>query len=272
MKKFFVLVFLVVLAGGAFFLGWAQLTVPPGSYGVMRSKTHGIDPRLIREGEFRWVWYKLLPTNAVITVFSLSPVDCPVEIHGTLPLADSYMSLAGIKADFSYEINGSISFTLKPDSLPSLVAGEALEDQNALDNFEERLAGKIKTFAVERLRAYAEDAEEIGDVLGFSSAPQLEEEILQEFPDIENLSCGFYGVRFPDFDLYRLLKTIYEDYLEQQRAILREDIAVSAGRHMASRLRFDELEKYGELLTRYPALLQYLALENGISQDPGAEN
>ena len=30
---------------------------------------------------------------------------------------------------------------------------------------------------------------------------------------------------------------------------------------VASSIRLDELEKYGELLTKYPILLQYLALE-----------
>jgi hypothetical protein len=31
---------------------------------------------------------------------------------------------------------------------------------------------------------------------------------------------------------------------------------------LSSQLRFDELAKYGELLTKYPILLQYLSIEN----------
>jgi hypothetical protein len=267
MKKFFVLLFIVILAGTIFFFGWAQLPVPPGSYGVMRSKTHGIDPYVIQEGEFRWVWYKLIPTNVVITVFSLAPVDRAIQVRGALPWADSYMSLAGITADFSYEITGSLSFTLKPGSLPSLIAAQDLADQAALDGFEERLAEEIEAFAVERLRGYAEGKEKMGDALGFGSAAWLEEDILGAFPDIENLSCNFHGVRFPDFDLYLSIKALYEDYLERQRVILQRDLASSAGRRIASRLRFDELERYGELLTKYPALLQYLALESASPRD-----
>jgi len=47
MKKFLAgLIVLVVLGGVVFFFGWVQLAVPPGSYGVLRSKTHGVDPQV----------------------------------------------------------------------------------------------------------------------------------------------------------------------------------------------------------------------------------
>jgi len=35
---------------------------------------------------------------------------------------------------------------------------------------------------------------------------------------------------------------------------------------MESQLRFEELGKYGELLTKYPILLDYMALEKGESK------
>ncbi|MDR2178508.1 MAG: hypothetical protein LBP20_10790, partial [Treponema sp.] len=102
MKKFFCFLLIIIAAGTVFFLGWAQLTVPPGSYGVMRSKTHGVDPRLIREGEFRWVWYKLIPTNVGITIFTPRHVERSICLAGTLPLGDAYGSMVGLDTDFSY--------------------------------------------------------------------------------------------------------------------------------------------------------------------------
>ena len=74
MKKFLITFFiLLILAGVFFFLVWVQFSVPVGSYGVIASKTHGVDPQLVKSGEFRWVWYKLIPTNVKIAVFSPEP-------------------------------------------------------------------------------------------------------------------------------------------------------------------------------------------------------
>ncbi|MDR0553523.1 MAG: hypothetical protein LBG76_01815 [Treponema sp.] len=262
MRKFFLGLILIIIAGGfAFFFGWAQLKVPPGSYGVMRSKTHGIDPTLIREGEFRWVWYKLIPTNVTITVFSPAFIDRAVHFTGTLPSADSYRAFLGLKADFSYEFSGSLSFSIKPGSLPALVRERGIGNQDDLAEFEEALASDLTGFATRRLQTYIEEdasrltAEDINRL--------LREDIGQAYPSIENVACAVRVTRFPDFALYQSARSLYEDYLSRQRELLAGEIHESAGRRLDSQLRFDELAQYGELLTKYPVLLQYLALEKG---------
>jgi hypothetical protein len=119
MKKIFGLFIVLLLLGGtAFFFGWAQLKVPPGSYGIMRSKTHGLDPQLIQEGDFRWVWYKLIPTNVSIAVFSPTQISGAIRAEGRLPSGALYASAAGLPMDFSYEVTGSFSFSLKASALP----------------------------------------------------------------------------------------------------------------------------------------------------------
>jgi hypothetical protein len=264
MRKFLMTVLiLIILGGAAFFFGWVQLTVPPGAYGVMRSKTHGVDPRLIREGEFRWAWYKLIPTNTEIRVFSTAPAGRSISSRGLLPSGAAYTSLAGLNADFSYEISGNLSFNLKPDSLPALIARYNIGDQAGLDAFTETLAGEIEAYALRRLRFYAEDEQKMEEIFTTGALARLSEDINGAFPDIENLSCIFHGIRFPDFALYRSVRAIYEDYLASQRAYLRDDVNREAETRLSSQFRFDELEKYGELLTKYPVLLRYLALEKG---------
>ena len=102
MKKFLVtLLILLILAGTVFFLGWSQMSVPVGYYGVINSKTHGVNPELVRSGEFRWIWYKLIPTNVNIAVFRLDPVNFTMNFSSSLPSGDTYASFAGIEADFS---------------------------------------------------------------------------------------------------------------------------------------------------------------------------
>ncbi|MDR0689563.1 MAG: hypothetical protein LBG08_04770 [Spirochaetaceae bacterium] len=263
MKKLWIALFFIIILGvGAFFLGWVQLTVPPGSYGVMRSKTHGVDPELIREGKFRWVWYKLIPTNVVISNYSLKRIQVSLQFEGVLPSATAYTSLSGLTADFSYELKGSLSCTLKPDALPSLIVTKNINDEADLRAYENSLTEEIRDFAIQRIRSYVEAEENIEELLGFESAGRLQNDIAGAFPHLDNLSCSIYAVHLPDITLYYSVQALYKDYLERQRALLQPEINVQADKHLESLLRLDELTKYGELLTKYPVLLQYLAIEN----------
>ncbi|MDR1374475.1 MAG: hypothetical protein LBJ24_05830 [Treponema sp.] len=264
MKKIIAPILILGLGGAVFFLGWAQLTVPPGSCGVLRSKTFGIDPRPVGEGKFRWLWYKLIPTNVSIEIFRPRRLDRTVTIKGALPQGENYASLAGLKTDFSYEISGSFSFGIKTAALPALMTEQGIQDQEGLDAYQRRLAGEIEDFIVQRLHTYGENPAfpAAGAANGLGSLDFLEEAILNAFPPIEHLSLSLRAPGFPDFALYTMAKALYEDYLTQQRELLRDDIFAAAERNLASRLRFDELEKYGALLTKYPILLEYLALEN----------
>ena len=85
------------------------------------------------------------------------------------------------------------------------------------------------------------------------------------FPDIEISACSVKTLRFPDFVLYNEVRQLYRDYLTAQRTDLRDAIGLIASQNIQNRRRMDELSNYGELLTKYPILIQYLALEKGIS-------
>jgi hypothetical protein len=273
MKKFFIsLLILLILGGVGFFFGWAQLAVPPGSWGVIRSKTHGLDRNLIQEGEFRWVWYKLIPTNVEILVFSPPWVSRSVLWQGELPSGSVYASLSGLNADFSWEIRAELSFSLKPSSVPALVEERNITSQEDLDRYAGERADEIQAYAQRRLLYHAENGGTGGEFPFFPGSSggepgfprALEEEIYESFPDIESLSFPVRSARFPDFELYRSARLVYEEYLRRQRDFFSSDVNRAAELRLSSRFRFDELEKYGELLTRYPILLRYLALEEGL--------
>lgn len=264
MKKFlFFLVLLILLGGAVFFLGWGQLTVPPGSYGVMRSKSHGLENSVIRDGEFKWFWYKAIPTNAKVTVFTISPVKRSLKSVGSLPSGDVYASLAGLEMDFSWEISGDLSFNLKPDSLPELSERENITDNSLLRRTEESIAVKIENLVHQYLRDFVDtdDAGKMESLLLSTSLPELDHKIAMAFPEIENIYCTVQVVRYPDFLLYQSVKELYREYIGRQRAVLSRDTGAEAERRINSRTRIDELTLYGELLTTYPILLQYLALE-----------
>jgi hypothetical protein len=262
-KMFFTLVFLLILGGAAFFLGWVQFSVPPGSWGVLRSKTHGIDRTVIQEGKIRWVWYKLIPNNVTITVFNVTEVTIPIEISGVLPSGDIYSAAAGLRTDFSYNLSVSVSFKLKGESLPALTEQKNLLSQEDLDRYITKLKGEIENHVRGLLWVYGERESALREAQQTGTIRVLETELLSVFPDIENFSCTVKTLRFPDFLLYEELRGLYRDYLTAQRSDLRRDVAVLAAETVQNRRRFDELANYGELLTKYPILLQYLALEKG---------
>jgi hypothetical protein len=268
MKKFLVfLVFLIALGGTGFFLGWAHLEVPPGSYGVMRSKIYGLDDQVIRDGEFRWLWYKLIPTNVEISVFTIDQVRRSFRNSGSLPSGQVYVKLVGIDADFSWEVAGDFRFSVRPEALPGLAAREIISDDAGLRRAEDDIAARIETLIVERLRSYADNEDEtrLESLILTGTLPDLNRDIERAFPEIENLYCTIRTVRYPDFELYRSVKGLYREYLQMQSAILDPAILGEAERRIDSRTRIDELSQYGELLTRYPILMQYLALEKNLS-------
>ena len=269
MKKFLVfLVVLVALSGAVFFLGWAHLTVPPGMFGVMRSKIYGLDSQIIQDGEFRWLWYKLIPTNVEISVYTLGPVRHSYRNSGSLPSGQVYTALSGLDADFSWEVAGEFSFSLKPEALPEITTREYISDDDGLRRAEQDIAARIENLILDRLRAYAdnEDEEKLESLILAGSLPDLNREIERAFPQIENLSCTIRTVRYPDFALYRSVKVLYREYLERQSAVLNTEVIQEAERRINSRVRIDELTRYGELLTRYPVLLDYLVLEKDLTQ------
>jgi len=267
MKKFFfVLLLLLILCGTVFILGWAQLTVPPGSYGVMRTKTHGLETQVIRDGEFRWFWYKAIPTNAIVSVYTINPVKRSIKSSGVLSSGNVYATLAGLNADFSWEISGEISFTLKPECLPQFTAKENINDDEGLKKAEENLAAKVETLVLLRLRNYMDNTngEEIDAIDFAASHPEISGEIESLIPEVENLSCTIQFIRIPDYALYQSLFSLYQEYLARQNAVLSLGVANEAERRIILRTRMDELTQYGELLTKYPILIQYLSLEKDI--------
>ncbi|MDR2798290.1 MAG: hypothetical protein LBB80_08100 [Treponema sp.] len=262
MRKFVVIgIILSIIGGTAFFFGWVQLMVPLGAYGVLRSKTHGVDPRIIRAGEFRWVWYTLIPTNAEIQAFTLDQVSRSFSIQETLPSGKEYASFAGFTLDFAYKLWVSLSFTIKPDSLVTLIDTRYIMDQAGLDAFETDLADQIETFTLQRLRIYITDTAKLEEMLGSGSIAALEADIQGVFPDIENLACSIKTRDFPDLSLYQQFRTLYAGYLAKQQEYVHSEQALQPETRMLTQIRFDDLARYGELLTKYPILMQFLELE-----------
>jgi len=266
MKKFLItLLILLIIGGTVFFFGWAQLSVPPGSYGIIISKTHGVDPAPVKSGEFRWVWYKLLPTNVKIPVFNLRPERFPIEFNSSLPSGDVYSSFAGLGADFSWNLKATISFSIDPEKLVQVVSQHNITDQQTLDAHINEVAQGIEVLILRLLSSGEIDASRLERILSGRPDEEMGREISRLFPEIHDFSLTIQSARFPDFVLYTQVRLIYEEFLAKQREYITAAFGRTAESHIESQFRFDELERYGELLTRYPVLLEYLIMEYGNS-------
>jgi hypothetical protein len=262
MKKFFTtLLFLVIIAGAALFFGWAQLGVPPDAYGVIRSKTHGLYPRLVQPGEFQWIWYKLIPTNTTATIIRLNPVNHEFTAESVLPSGRVYSAFTGIESDFSWKINAVMSFSLSPDAIIPLFSANTVSSQEELARYEKDITGQIEGFILRRIEL-EDDPERIEALLKDGENSGFESEIMDEFFVLRNFSLRVKSAKFPDFALYRQTKGLFDDYMAAQKEYASGNILEKIKNRVDSRIRFDELELYGALLTKYPILLEYLAIEN----------
>jgi len=255
---------MMVLAVVCFFLGWVQFQVPAGQYGVVNSKTHGFDPKPVTSGEFRWIWYKLLPTNVKISLYNLEYSAFPVNYDSKLPSGETYASFLGLtNSDFTWNLSGEISFNIKPEFLVQLAKLHNLSCQDDLDAYINKIAGDIEQMILRTLNtiAAADDSERIEKILSGNSDKQMEQEIRTAFPEINEFAFKIKTVKFPDFILYGQLRLIYEEFLSQQREYVTNQFGRKAENHIEAQLRISELEKYGELLSKYPILLDYLKLE-----------
>ena len=263
MKKIITFILLLAVGAAAFFTGWIQFSVPIGSFGVLHSKTHGTNSDIIQKGSFRWVWYKLIPRNVNITVFTLNETSLNFDFSGSLPSGDLFSSLAGIKNDFSYSFSAALSFRIRAESLPDLSEREMLFSQEDLNAYTTRLSGEIENRMRSLLWSYGENEAVLKEVLETGTIIELERQLVRVFPFIEVSAFSVKTLSYPDFILYSELRELYRDYLSSQRAELQNEIALISAENIRLRRRLDELALYGELLAKYPILLQYMSLEMG---------
>jgi hypothetical protein len=183
-----------------------------------------------------------------------------------------YAALAGLRTDFSYELNGSVSASIRADSLPALVEEKNLTSQEDLDAHGKDLSTQIGAYINQRFWSYVGNEDALTQVSQTGVLPGLEDELIARFPELENLHCSVKVLRFPDFVLYGQVRELYEMYLSSQRKNLEDGLSQRAARNVDNQFHFDELSRYGELLTKYPALIDYLALERGIPPGSTAGN
>ena len=215
MKKFLISLFiLIIFSAFVFFFGWTQYRVKPGEFGVVISKTNGIDETPIQNGEFSWYWQFLLPTNAILKTFSVQPIFVTKQIKGTLPSGEFYASF-NQKETFNYSFEFSMSLTVSEQNVITLLKENKISTQNDLSQYISNCADTIAQLAANFY------LKKIQDNPNFRLESVKRDELLREIkfyedcPLIELMNFSLVSSKVPDFELYDKLKLrFFENSIE----------------------------------------------------------
>ena len=215
MKKFLISLFiLIIFSAFVFFFGWTQYRVKPGEFGVVISKTNGIDETPIQNGEFSWYWQFLLLTNAILKTFTVEPVFVTKQIKGTLPSGEFYASF-NQKETFDYSFEFSMSLTVSEQNVITLLKENKITTQNDLSQYISNCADTIAQLTASFY------LKKIQDNPNFRLESVKRDELLREIkfyedcPLIELMNFSLVSSKVPDFELYDKLKLrFFENSIE----------------------------------------------------------
>ena len=263
MKAFLiVLVILVVLTGVVFYFGWVQIHLPAEHYAVVFTKTGGYDQEVIRPGEFSWRWERLIPTNMKLYVFDLRPRSREISFQGSLPSAELYSSILPENPDFTYSGDIDVIFTIAPESLPALVAGQKLLPEQ-VEDFYGAKAELLSNTVLETIKGADTSPEE-----SHAFSRRVQQEVSATLPDLQISSLNVRVRHIPDGDLYELARSSYRELVQtrdrsRSEAVVRlaEEQVRAENATAQKRADLEALREYGELLNEYPILLKAMAVQ-----------
>lgn len=257
------LVIILLAAAAVFLIGWVQFGIKPGECGVMVSKTSGTLERPLLPGLFVWRWEKLLPTNVSMHKFKMEPRKSAQSYSGSLPGADLYSKMLGSVPDFSYEMEIIVQLSPKADSLVALVEKNEISSQEDLDAYLDNKAKVVSGLVADKLLpSVIPSPDSSSRWTGYLSAKALDKAALdslaaQAGEDLEAVTLNSVEIskaRLPDMESYGEIVDLYASYKEELDKSLKEKAALYADQMNEEDRSVKLLEKYAELLKKYPQL------------------
>ena len=268
MKAFrkLIIVTLIVLACAAavFFFGWTQFSVPAGKYGVMLSKSGGYYPQAIMPGNFTWRWERIVPTNAQILVFDLTPRQVNYTADGLLPSADLYSKVLNTKDDFSWSFGMDTLVTLKPGQLVSIVEKNTIQTQEALESYiDSHIQAMLQTIMYRYVSELIDNPYEYQQIK--TDYHILSEKIKGELAktagqDFSVEAVTLTKLTIPDIHTYKIAEQAYNTYEQQREMLLAETAAKEAQYSASEQFQIDRLTKWGDFLAKYPHIIELIAV------------
>lgn len=270
MKRLAILVLFLVVAGGVvFYFGWIQIQIPAGGYGVIFSRTHGWEEDVVRPGAFVWRWQRLIPTNLTLHVFEPRLHRTGVRVEGSLPSGEAIARILEQAPEFDYDVRFSVQTRIRPERLPELARDRGMRPED-LEDFHDETDARIKEIAAQTILATVEsDPERYRMDAAYTT---IEESVRQRLADeldyLEVVTVAIEQIGLPDMQLYLTARRLAESVLEARAEALRDAARELAQREANRDQGLAMLERYGEILDRYPVLLDYFRVGQEIDGDP----
>ena len=247
-------------AGTLFWFGWVQFELPENTYAVLFSKTSGYEQDILEPGRFIWKWERILPTNSKLVKFYVETRSADLDFQGVLPSGDLYETIIPESPDFSYHMSFHISYRLVEEQLPVLLENGDIDNENLEVFYSEAQAEYLKIIKEGCGDFFSENL-----AIDNSSYGELENILLEKlkgrYPYLEVRSFVVKYINFPDMELYNEAKDLFSQIMERRKEaeIATEKWAIESKVNLDTKI--DILTQYGELLSKYPILVDYFALD-----------
>lgn len=218
----FKLIILIIVAGVVFFVGYVQFKVPLGKYGVMLSKSSGYYEKLISHDEFTWRWEKLIPTNAVILTFDLSPLAIEKSVDGELENGSRYAKVLANGAVFSWKANIKLKVNINHNKLIEEIKANNIKSQEVFEAYINEHIENIINNAIKETVAYYQEHSDEYTIENFNT--RCREYFEKDQLSLLKLDVMSLQFTSPDFKTYSVAREAYIESANIKKAVIDEKI------------------------------------------------
>lgn len=264
MKKLIISVILIVIFGGtAAYFGLVSKSIPENSIGIIFSKLSGFRDTPVVPGKLTWLPDALLPTNVTVYLVPNETYSRELSISDELPNSGTYSEYLDQQADFSWRLALNLRYKLRPEALPALFREEGLRPETYVEYINSAKI-KIDGLLLSHFKEKFSNSENFSSTIPAidSVISEVRSVFSQNFPNFTLLDITVSDIDFPDFDLYFRTKEHYLAILSNQTDKLVSDIQVTAEEKSTQTIKLELLKRYGELFTKYPVLVDFLAIDS----------
>ena len=266
-KAVVILLILVALGATAFGFGYVPLRLEPGTRAVLFSKTSGWSHRVFEAGQFAWAWELLIPTNATLYVFSDEPRQVRVESRSVLPSADVYAQYIDGQPDFTQRVTLRVRYRLAAEGLRELVPSGLRPD--GVDDWYQDTDAAIQTRVLQIVgQEVSNSADSDTPLTSAALTSVVQERLVDRMPEITVIALSVDAFELPDVELYRQARDTFRAVQTARREALASAARELATAQASNDARIGNLERYGQVLTDYPVLLDYLEIAAQNNSDP----
>ncbi len=260
-KHILLLLVLISISGAVFYFGWIQIKLPENTYGIAFTKSNGYLDKIYEPGKFSWDYRKLLPSNFKLLKFKLSAQQLEIDQQSELPLGDIYSEYMPGTPSFSFHFKYFLTYVIKPDSFPSMVAEFRLEPDQMKSQYK-TINADIQLFIVEYYKNKVKESNHSINFFdtGSESSDELSASLFSNFPSLDFKEFIPVNISVPDMVLYEKAKELYISSLELENKIITETRIKIAEQEVRDTANFETLKKYGELLNEYPSLIDFFSV------------